>query len=193
MIWEIVWIRLNCFLIDETDVYKWPYPRWTSQCRMVRFKTIFGLRIPLDEGDNNSATCPTATCFSDQGVLQIILWICKESFEETHIFSLYFKIQKIHIMYIYDIHMQIILFMYTTSANLSTTLHSSSLESWGSTNLICLFQDPRTNAQVLGAQVPGVSKPSVTGMLKGWGSRSWGDWWWEMMWKFRGYWRVFSV
>ena len=146
---------------------------------MVRFKTIFGLRIPLDEGDNNSATCPTATCFSDQGVLQIILWICKESFEETHIFSLYFKIQKIHIMYIYDIHMQIILFMYTTSANLSTTLHSSSLESWGSTNLICLFQDPRTNAQVLGAQVPGVSKPSVTGMLKGWGSRSWGDWWWE--------------
>ena len=78
---------------------------------MVRFETIFGLRIPLDEGENHSAACPTATCFSDQDVLQIFLWICKESFEDIRICSLYYKFENIHIIYIYDIHMQIYLYI----------------------------------------------------------------------------------
>ena len=49
------------------------------------------------------------------------------------------------------------------------------------------FREPRTNAQVLGAQVPGVSKPSVTGMLKGWGFKELGRLMMGMMQKFRVY------
>lgn len=73
--------------------------------------------------------------------------------------------------------------------------HVAFLKSWVLTfhQFNMPFQDPRTNAQVLGAQVPGVSKPSVTGMLKGWEFKELGRLMMGMMWKFRGYWRVFSV